>query len=89
MNWISLSGLAAAFFTTSSFFPQAIKTIKSRDTSSISMSMYILFTFGTFLWFVYGILSHSLPVYLANGITLILASIILFYKIRNMVTGAK
>jgi len=45
--------------------------------------MYILFTLGTLMWFIYGIASGNLPVWLANGFTLILASVILFYKIRN------
>jgi MtN3 and saliva related transmembrane protein len=83
MNWITTTGLVAAFFTTTSFFPQAIKTIRTNDTSSISLLMYLLFTFGTLMWFIYGIASHNFPVSLANGITLILSSIILYLKIKN------
>ena len=44
--------------------------------------MYALFTFGTLLWFLYGIGSHNLPVYLANGVTLVFALIILGYKLK-------
>ncbi len=83
MNWISIIGLIAAVFTSTSFLPQALKTIRTRDTTSISLSMYILFTFGTLMWFIYGIASNNLPVWLANGFTLILASVILFFKIEN------
>jgi MtN3 and saliva related transmembrane protein len=83
MNWITVAGLVAAFFTTTSFFPQAIQTIRTKDTSSISLSMYIMFTFGTLMWFIFGLASNNLPVSLANGITLILASIILFFKIKQ------
>ncbi|MBX6380701.1 MtN3 and saliva related transmembrane protein [Thermoflavifilum aggregans] len=75
-------GLVAAFCTTVSFIPQAVKTIRTRNTSGISLGMYVLFTTGTLFWFIYGLLSHSLPVTLANGITLIFAGIVLFYKIR-------
>jgi MtN3 and saliva related transmembrane protein len=83
MNWIPAIGLSAAILTSTSFLPQALKTIKTRDTGSISLFMYILFTAGTLLWFIYGLASHNLPVWLANGVTLILACIILYYKIRN------
>lgn len=83
MNWISATGLLAAVLTSSSFLPQALKTIRTQDTASISLSMYILFTAGTLMWFIYGIISDNLPVWLANGFTLILASIILYYKIKN------
>jgi len=79
---ITIIGLLAAACTTFSFLPQAIKTIRSKDTSSISLSMYTMFTVGTLLWLLYGIFSHNVPVYLANGITLIFALIILGSKLR-------
>jgi MtN3 and saliva related transmembrane protein len=88
-SWTTIAGLIAACCTTTSFLPQAIQTVKTRDTSSISLSMYILFTFGTLLWFVYGLASRNIPVTLANGITLILAAIILTVKIRNTITSSK
>ena len=87
MNWITVTGLVAAFCTTASFLPQAIKTIKTKDTASISLAMYVLFTFGTLMWFIYGLLSNNFPVMLANGITLGLASVILFYKIKHPGNG--
>jgi MtN3 and saliva related transmembrane protein len=44
--------------------------------------MYALFTFGTLLWLLYGLFTNNPPVYLANGVTLVFAMIILLYKIR-------
>jgi MtN3 and saliva related transmembrane protein len=82
MHITDIIGLLAAFGTTVSFLPQAIKTIQTKDTSGISLSMYALFTAGTFLWLTYGLMSGSLPVTIANAVTLVFASIILFYKIR-------
>lgn len=83
MDWISATGLLAAVLTSSSFLPQALKTIKTRDTASISLSMYILFTTGTLMWFIYGLISDNLPIWLANGFTLVLASVILYFKVKN------
>lgn len=83
MNWITIIGLVAAFFTTASFLPQALKTIKSKDTSTISLVMYLMFTFGTLLWLIYGIEIRNIPISIANGITLILATIILIFKINQ------
>ena len=82
MNFITIMGLVAAACTTASFIPQAIKTINTKDTSGISLAMYSLFAFGTMMWLVYGIFSSNIPISLANGITLIFASIILYYKIK-------
>jgi MtN3 and saliva related transmembrane protein len=82
LDTTTIIGLTAAFCTTVSFLPQALQTIKTKDTSGISLSMYSLFTFGTLLWFIFGVMSVNYPVFIANGITLILALIILTYKIR-------
>ena len=82
MNLTAIIGYLAAFGTTVSFLPQAIKTIQTKNTSGISLSMYGLFTLGTLFWLIYGIMSGSLPVAIANAITLLFATIILVYKIR-------
>jgi MtN3 and saliva related transmembrane protein len=82
MKFTTLLGLMAACLTTISFIPQAIKTIKTKNTSGISLSMYTVFTIGTFLWLVYGLFEKDVPVASANAVTLIFASIILAYKIR-------
>lgn len=82
MTPTSIIGYLAAFGTTISFLPQAIKTIQTKDTSGISLGMYTFFTVGTLLWLIYGIMSGSLQVAIANAITFIFASIILIYKVR-------
>jgi MtN3 and saliva related transmembrane protein len=82
MNITSIIGYMAAVGTTISFLPQAVKTIQTKDTSGISLPMYILFTVGTLFWLIYGIMADSYPVAIANAITLIFASIILAYKLR-------
>ena len=83
MNWITVAGTIAAICTTSSFLPQAIKTITTKDTESISLAMYLLFTFGTLMWLVFGLASDNWPVAIANAVTLLLASVILYYKIKH------
>ncbi|MFS8083981.1 MAG: SemiSWEET transporter [Ginsengibacter sp.] len=82
MSITTIIGLLAAIATTSSFLPQAIKTIKTKKTSGISLKMYSIFSFGTLLWFIYGIMNNDWPIIIANGITLIFACVILAYKIK-------
>ncbi|QNI55480.1 PQ loop repeat family protein [Synechococcus sp. BIOS-E4-1] len=82
-------GYVAAVLTTMSFFPQAIKTLRTDDTRSISLSMYFLFTIGVAIWAVFGLLSGNGPVILANGFTLIPASFVLQKKIRHRLLGGE
>ena len=44
--------------------------------------MFLVFSLGTLLWLVYGIAIHSVPVMLANAVTLALSLAILALKVR-------
>ena len=80
---VELIGYIGAFMTTAAFFPQTWQVIRTRDTRSISLAMYVLFTFGICFWLVYGVMIDSVPVTIANAITLVLSSIILYTKIME------
>ena len=76
-------GYIAATLTTISFFPQALKTLRSRDTHSISLRMYLLFTTGVAFWVLYGWKVGDGPVLMANFITLIPSLIVLVLKLMS------
>ena len=82
MQIADVVGIVAALFTTASFLPQAIRIFKTKSTKDLSIMMYIMFVAGIFLWMVYGILLKSLPLILANSVTLCFAAGILLMKIR-------
>lgn len=75
-------GYIGAFLTTVSFIPQAVKTIRTRDTRGISLEMYSVFTLGVACWLVYGFVLGSWPMILSNIVTLGLSSTILVLKLR-------
>nr|WP_070960825.1 SemiSWEET transporter [Hyphomonas sp. Mor2] len=75
-------GLVAAFLTTLSFLPQTLMVLRSGQTAGISLTMYAMFTIGVAGWLAYGVMQASVPIVLANAVTLLLASIILAMKIR-------
>lgn len=75
-------GYVAATLTTVSFVPQVIKVARERQTQGISLGMYVLFTVGVALWFVYGLILGSLPVAGANAVVLLLAGSVLVMKLR-------
>lgn len=80
MNYIEILGLVAAVVTTSCFIPQVYKISKEKSTKDISLVMYLIMSLGLILWLIYGIAIESLPVILANGITLLLVLGIVFLK---------
>lgn len=78
-EWI---GFVAATLTTLSFVPQAVRTIRTRDTRGISLWMYVMFTVGLACWLAYGFVLMSWPMILSNIITLLLSLTILTMKLR-------
>jgi MtN3 and saliva related transmembrane protein len=79
---IDVIGYAAAAMTTVSFLPQLIRVVRLRSAREISLAMFLVFSCGTFAWMVYGFLSHSPPVWIANAITFLLSMSILILKLR-------
>lgn len=83
MNFTDSIGTIAAVLTTTAFLPQALHSWKTRDLSGISLPMYSLFSMGVACWFVYGWMIMSWPVIMANGVTLLLAIIVLWLKLKH------
>ncbi len=81
MNITTLIGALAAICSTISFVPQAVKIIRSRDTKSISVGMYLLTVTGFALWTSYGGLLGEWPLIAANAICLGLSAFILTMKL--------
>ena len=77
-------GYVAAVLTTSSFFPQALKTLRTGDTSGISLGMYLMFTSGVVVWAIFGLVTGDGPVLISNLITALPAGLILQRKIVNI-----
>ena len=82
IDYNTIIGLVAAICTTIAFFPQILLVYRTRQTRDLSLPTFILLTTGIFLWLVYGILLGSLPIILANSITLIGCFYILIMKIK-------
>lgn len=82
MEIITVLGLVAAVCTTSSLIPQAVKIIKTKHTKDLSTGMYVLMLTGVLLWLVYGIILRNLPLIVANFVSLVFSSVILYLKIK-------
>jgi len=77
-----LIGLLAGVLTTIAFVPQLLKIYASKSGKDVSARMFVMFSAGVSLWLVYGIMIGSLPVIIANTVTLGLAIAIMALKIR-------
>lgn len=81
MDGIQLLGFGAALATTISNFPQTYKIIKTKSTKDISLTTYLLLTFGCAMWLVYAFLQNDIPLLVANAISTAISMIIVTLKI--------
>ena len=79
---IELLGYISAIITTIAFLPQIIKTLKTKSAKDVSMGMFVLFTVGVFLWVIYGFLTNTMPVLIANIVIFCLAVTQILLKIK-------
>lgn len=75
-------GFIAAFLTTFGFVPQVIRVMKTKDTTSISLGMYLMSVTGMLLWLTHGLVIQDMALVAANIISATLSGIILYYKLR-------
>ncbi|MEH2115944.1 MAG: SemiSWEET transporter [Nostoc sp.] len=62
--------------------PQMFKTWQTKSAKDVSLVTLITFITGIFLWLIYGIYLQSLPIILANSVTLVFNLIILWLKMK-------
>jgi len=80
--YVTLLGVFAGVLTTIAFLPQVLKIWRTKSTGDISLAMLVTFIMGISVWLVYGVLIRSLPIILANSVTLVLTVVILCFKLR-------
>jgi MtN3 and saliva related transmembrane protein len=83
MPFETLIGSAAAFCTTVSYFPQVRKCWETRETGDISLKMLLLLATGLALWMIYGFVKSDVVIIVANGISVAMVGVILFFKLRG------
>lgn len=82
MNANQLLGLVAGALTTLSLLPQVFKIYKSNSSKDLSLKTFLLLWSGALLWAIYGLIEKNIPVVVANVLTVILASVLVFFKFR-------
>jgi MtN3 and saliva related transmembrane protein len=82
MPALEILGFVAAILTTLCWLPQAAKTIRTKETGSLSLLAQSALTVGIVLWLAYGLLIGNAPIILSNAISLVLVTTILAMKLR-------
>ncbi|MCH7902336.1 SemiSWEET transporter [archaeon] len=82
MDLAVIIGLAAGFLTTVANIPQLYKSWKTKSTRDLSLTWLIILGLGIILWLIYGFTINSLPLILANIVTLIIVLGMIALKLK-------
>lgn len=78
-------GYAATLCMIFGYMPQAIRTMRTRDTSGISTATFLLMALGSIFFVLQGFFTHPFnwPLIITNTITTICAAIVFIIKFQN------
>jgi MtN3 and saliva related transmembrane protein len=82
MDNTTILGYVAGAMTTMSLVPQVIKMWKTKSARDVSLVMFLIFSVGISLWIAYGVSLHSMPIIIANTVSLLLGFIVLGLKFK-------
>ncbi len=80
---VTIIGVIAACCSTFGLFPQAIRVWRTKETSQLSLSAFLLMLTGATLWLCYGIFRYDAIIIAANLIALLFIGYILAVKISS------
>lgn len=81
--YVEAIGSVAAILTTVCWMPQAVKTLRDRDTRAISLVATLGFMIGVGFWLIYGIALQNWPLIGANAVTFVTMGLIVGLKLRH------
>lgn len=83
MEVVDIIGYLACLTMILGYFPQAIKTIRTRKTDDISLGTFLLMAIGSIFFAIQGYMLGNMPLLITNLFTSSLSSIVFGIKMYN------
>lgn len=83
MEFYDLFGWCASICMILGYLPQAIVTMRTRETDGIAMPTFIMMGLGSLFFVIQGVMMGNWPLAVTNIITLVCSVIIFSIKIYN------
>lgn len=83
LSLTDIIGYLASICMILGYLPQALMTIRTRDTDAISMMTFSMMGLGSIFFVVNGLLWNNIPLVITNLITGTCSLIIFIIKLRN------
>ncbi len=81
MTSADMVGYAATAVGTCMMLPQLLKSWRSKHMRDVAAGMTVLFLLNCALWLAYGIMINATPMVVANGIGLVIGTMLIGMKL--------
>ncbi len=75
--FVTIVGMLMSF----GYYPQIYKILKTKSAKDISIFSYLIFSFGTLTWFIYGVVKKDITIMLGFIFGVVGSILILILKI--------
>lgn len=79
----NIIGYAATICLVCGYLPQAVHTMRTRQTDGIAFPTFLSMGLGSLFFTIQGLLTANIPLFIANTITTVCCLIITVIKIQN------
>ncbi len=83
MTIVNIIGYLASICMICGYLPQAVTTIRTRDTDGIALPTFLAMGAGSIFFALQGFLIDNMPLIITNVITAVCSAIIFGIKIHN------
>ena len=80
---VNIIGYAAAICMVCGYLPQAVHTIRTRDTDGIALPTFLALGAGSVFFVIQGLMLGNWPLVITNAITTVSSSIVFEIKVNN------
>lgn len=89
MDGIEYLGFVATSLGSLAFLPQVAKTLRTRSANDFSLVTLLMVMAGNGIWIFYGLSRNAPAIWLGNGVTVALLSVILLIKTKNLAAQSR
>lgn len=80
---VNIIGYAAAICMVCGYLPQAVHTIRTRDTDGIALPTFLALGAGSVFFVIQGLMLGNWPLVITNAITTVSSAIVFAIKVNN------
>lgn len=85
----NIFGYAATICLVCGYLPQAIHTMRTRNTDGIALPTFLLMGLGSVFFIIQGLMLGNVPLVISNAVTAVCCVIITAIKIANDIKARK